>query len=156
MRLPRRCPAMAIILVASSVIALPACNDDNAFAPGGVEEADLVGSFEATRFNTTIEGATTDQLARDAELTIALAADGTTTGRLFIPEGDEDGSDLDASLAGTWSLAPASHQVTFDQPVADTFVRDMTFLAGRAGGAVELRGEETFGETTIEVFLRKQ
>ena len=36
---------------------------------------------------------------------ITLATNGTTTGRLFVPGGADDGSDLDGDLAGTWTLS---------------------------------------------------
>jgi hypothetical protein len=72
---------------------------------------------------------------------------------LFVPGGGEDGGDLDADLSGTFSFNDTTDQVTFDQS-ADTFVRDMTFTAVRAGDGVQLEGEETFGETTARVVLR--
>ena len=133
------------------VLLLAACGDDGT-GPDEIEQSDVAGSYEATTFETTEDGQTTDQLAEGAQFTITLASDGTTTGNLFIPGGAEDGSDLDASLAGTWTFNASSNSVTFDQD-ADTFVRDMTFTAVRAGGGVQLEGEETFSGVTITVVL---
>ncbi len=107
---------------------------------------DLVGSYTATTFTTTSGGTTTDQLAAGASLSLTLAGDGTTTGRLFVPGGAQGGGDLDADMAGTWTLT--GRTVTFTQ-TADTFVRDMPFTAEPN----QLRGNATFGGTTIRVTL---
>ncbi|MNC92474.1 hypothetical protein D3C83_89090 [compost metagenome] len=81
-------------------------------------------------------------------LFINLNANGSTTGTLFIPEGNTDGSDLTVNLAGTWSIS--GNVVTFDQG-ADTFVRDMEFVFD--GDA--LVADETFGGTRIQVTLER-
>lgn len=106
-------------------------------------------SFGAITFTTTEAGQTVDWLARGASLTIRLAPNGSTEGRLFIPEADEDGSDLDADMAGTWTLV--GDTVRFSQS-ADTFVRDMPFVA-RDG---RLEGDRVFGGTRVRVTLVKR
>ncbi len=122
---------------------LSACDDGV-----GPEVEAVAGSYEATVFTVTIDGTTTDVLADGGSLELDLGTDRTVTGRLFIPGGDEGGGDLDASMAGTWSLA--SDVVTFDHPV-DTFVRDMDFRVEQN----RLIGEETFGDATIRVTLSR-
>lgn len=117
--------------------------------PTVITMADVAGSYSATDLRTTTDGSTVDQLAAGSELTLGLNAVGTTTGRLFVPEGDEDGSDFEADLAGTWSLSGA--EVTFDH-AADTFIRDMVFTFSDG----ELRGDETFGDTRVQVVLTRQ
>ncbi len=77
-----------------------------------------------------------------------LAADGTTTGRLFVPGGAEGGGDLDADLTGTWTLDGST--VTFSQ-TADTFIRDATFTASRN----RLTGEGVFQGLAIRLVLDK-
>ena len=111
----------------------------------------VAGTYQATTFTTRPQSsqATTDLLAQGATLTIALDTARATTGRLFVPHGDENGNDLDASMAGAWALSHDS--VAFDQ-AADTFVRDMPFVF--ANGA--LSGEATFSETVVRVVLTKQ
>jgi hypothetical protein len=52
-------------------------------------------------------------------------------------------------LTGTWTLTGST--VTFDQPNADTLVRDMAFTAERN----RLSGEENFGDFAIRVVLTK-
>ena len=121
-----------------------ACDGDP-FAP---TVSNVTGSYTATTFTTTSGGVTTDHLADGASFTITLRADGTTTGRLFIPGGDEGGGDLDADMAGTWTLTGST--VEFTQ-TADTFVRDMPFTASRN----RLGGIATFSGTTIRVTLVK-
>lgn len=81
-------------------------------------------------------------------VTITLASDGTTSGRLFVPGGAEDGSDLDVDLVGTWALMGST--VTFNQ-TTDTFIRDAEFTAGRN----RLSGEGTFSGTTIRLVLNR-
>lgn len=138
--------------VLAVVAVLGACGDDGV-GPGTITREDITRSFSAETLTTTTDGTTTDQLAEGVTLNLTLREEGTTAGRLFVPGGDEDGVDLDADLAGTFSFDDSSDQVTFDQD-ADTFVRDMTFTAVRSNAAVQLEGEETFGGTTLRVVLR--
>ena len=81
-------------------------------------------------------------------VTITLAADGTTSGRLFVPGGAEDGSHLDVDLVGAWTLTGST--VTFNQ-TADTFIRDAQFTAGRNS----LSSEATLSGSTIRLMLTK-
>jgi hypothetical protein len=101
------------------------------------------GDYAASTFTLRSGGTTVDLLALGA----------TTTGRLFVPGGDEDGSDLDANLDGTFLFDDSTDEVTFRHD-ADTFVRDVTFTASRAGRAVQLEAEETFSDVTLRVVLR--
>jgi len=146
----RRTGLISSVLVV--VTALAACGDDGV-GPDEITREDVTRGFSAVTFRTTTDGTTTDQLAQGATLNIALHEDGTTTGGLFVPGGAEGGGDLNADLAGTFSFSDVTDQVTFDH-AADTFVRDMTFTALRADNAVQLEGEETFGDTTVRVVLR--
>ena len=136
-----------------------ACGDDDddngGTGPQAIGRPDIIGGYVATTFRTTIGGATTDQLAVGAEFTIDVAADGTATGRLFVPDGAEDGGDLHADLEGSWTFNDSSDEVEFEQ-TADTFVRDVTFEAVRAGATIELRGDETFGIIRIVVVLTRE
>lgn len=142
-------PALVTTLVLAP--ALVGC-EAGVLEPEPVERADLVGSYQATTFTSTVDDQTTDHLDAGATLTLTLGDDGTTTGRLFVPGGAEDGGDLDAPLDGTWSFDADEDQVTFDHP-ADTFVRDMTFSAIGVNGLPRIRGTETFGDATLEVVL---
>lgn len=108
----------------------------------------VAGSYTSTTFLTTDSTGTTDQLAAGTTFTISLAANGTTTGRLFVPGAGAGGGDLDADMAGTWTLTGTT--VQFAQ-TADTFVRDMPFRAE----SNRLRGEAVFGATTVRVVLTK-
>ncbi len=109
----------------------------------------VAGSYVAARFETVQNGVTVNQLARGSSLQLTLAEDGTTTGRLFVPGGDDDGSDLDRDLTGTWTLAGSI--VTLVQE-ADTFLRDMPLTAS----AGRLTGEQTFASGTVRLRLDKQ
>jgi hypothetical protein len=125
--------------------------EDNGADPITLEE--VFGAYTAATITTTEGGITTDQLARGTTLDLTLNADGSTSGRLFVPDGNEDGGDLDADLEGTFSFDEANGEVTFEQ-AADTFVRDMVFAAARANGAVQLEGQRAFGSTTVRVVLQ--
>ena len=113
---------------------LLACGGSDTFTP---TEETVAGIYEATTFTVTSRVGTTDLLLAGATVDATLAPDGTTSGRLFVPGGAEDGSDLDEDLTGTWTLT--GETVTFDQ-TADTFIRDAEFIAGRN----TLTGEGTF------------
>jgi hypothetical protein len=125
-------------------IAFAACGDDS-FSP---TEETVAGSYAASTFTLETSAGTTDLLELGAVASITLAADGTTTGEIFVEGGAEDGGDLDENLTGTWTLTGST--VTFDQG-ADTFVRDVEFTAGRD----RLTGEGTFDEGTIRLVLTK-
>jgi hypothetical protein len=90
-----------------------------------------------------------DWLARGASILLGLHEDLTTTGRMFVPGGDEDGGDLDMDLAGTWSLDGNVVRLQHD---ADTFLRDMDLVVGND----RLRGEETFGDVTIQLEMQRR
>ncbi len=122
-----------------------ACGDVDPFNPT-VET--VAGSYTATTFELSSVVGTINLLAGGATVTINLAGDGTTTGRLFVPEGNTDGSDLDEDLAGTWSLTDST--VTFEQS-ADTFIPDVAFVAS----ANRLTGEGTFSGGTLRLVLTK-
>lgn len=100
-------------------------------------------------FTTITDGNTVDWLAAGASLRITLAPNGTTSGRLIIPGGDEDGGDLDEDLSGTWTLEDGT--IRFSQS-ADTFMRDMPFTIGDG----RLSGDRTFGDVRIQVVLLKE
>jgi len=121
-----------------------ACGSDP-IAPAASEVA---GSYAATTFTVTEGGRTTDLLAQGASLQLVLAPDRTVTGRLFVPQGDESGADLDASMAGTWTVSGTT--VRFGQP-GDTFIRDVPFTVA----AGELRGDATFGDARVRVTLER-
>jgi hypothetical protein len=106
------------------------------------------GPYTATTFTVTSAAGVTDLLAVGSTVTITLAADGTTSGRLFVPGGAEDGSDLDVDLVGAWTLTGST--VTFNQ-TADTFIRDAQFTAGRNS----LSSEATLSGSTIRLMLTK-
>lgn len=135
----------SVLLV--SVMLIGACGD-----PGGVAEAPAAlvsgeyraqGALGAFRLITTgPDGEETDWLARGGSVELRLAADGGTSGRLFVPGGDEDGGNLDSDLAGTFSVLDGV--VTFDHE-SDTFIRDMPF----AWTDGRLRGDRVFDETRV-------
>lgn len=121
------------------------CGDDDNFSPT-VET--VAGSYTATTFTLEGPGGTADLLALGATVSVNLAENGTTTGTLFIPDGNEDGSDLDASLAGTWTLS--GNTVSFSQS-EDTFIRDVDFAASPN----RLTGEGSFDGAIVLLVLTK-
>jgi hypothetical protein len=128
-----------------ALVALLACGGNESFTP---TEETVAGTYGASAFTITSGVGTTDLLAIGATVDATLAPDGTTTGRLFVPGGDEDGSDLDEDLTGTWTLT--GQTVTFNQ-TADTFIREADFIAGRN----TLTGEGTVDGVSIFLQLVK-
>jgi hypothetical protein len=122
---------------------LGACGDS--FSP---TTETVAGSYTGTTLTTTSSAGTIDLLALGTTVTLTLAGNGTTTGRLFVPNGVAGGGNLDADLAGTWTLAGST--VTFSQ-TADTFIRDVAFTAGPD----RLTGEDTFSGLTVRLVLSK-
>jgi hypothetical protein len=125
-------------------LALLSCGGDN-FSPT-VEN--VAGTYAASTFTIKSTAGTVDLLDLGAIAAITLAADGTTTGQLFVPGGADNGADLDEDLTGTWNLDGST--VTFTQ-AADTFLPDVEFAAGRN----TLTGEENFSGQTVRLVLTK-
>lgn len=145
----------ALLPAALLVIGLGACGDEDPLGPEDVEREDLAGTYEATTFTVTQQGVAVNLLAVGADVEISLAADGTTSGRLFVPRGDEDGSDLDESLAGSYTFDEDTRAVVFDQ-AADTFLRDLTLTAVRTSRGITIEGSEDFGDGMVEIVLTRR
>jgi hypothetical protein len=137
-------------LLAAAGLSLLACREGTPFS-ATVET--VAGNYQATTLTATQGSTSVNLLLGGGSLAVNLLEDGTTAGRLFVPGGGETGEDLDVDLTGTWTLT--GNTVTFDQPNADTFVRDTPFTAEPN----RLRAEETFesteGDFTIRVVLTK-
>jgi len=129
------------ILVA--VALATACSDSTAPTMESV-----AGTYTASTFTALEAGTTTDILAAGGSITLTLAIPGTTTGRVFVPGGGENGEDFDEDLSGTWTLQDST--VTLDH-AADTFLRDMPLTVR----GLQLSGQETFGGVTVTVVLTK-
>jgi hypothetical protein len=140
------------ILVAASAFA--ACSD--ATAPmqrlsGTYEASQSAGPSPSGTFTTTEGGVTTDWLAQGAEVRLTLRPDGTTAGRLFIPDVNADrepeqGANFEQDLAGTWSVS--GNVVVLDHD-ADTFLRNMSFHVRGS----RLEGQKVFGDVTVNLVL---
>ena len=124
---------------------LLACGGSDSFTP---TEETVAGTYQASTLTLTSFSGTTDLLLAGATVDATLAPDGTTSGRLFVPGGEEDGSDLDEDLTGTWTLT--GQTVTFDHS-ADTFITDVEFIAGRN----TLTAEGTFSGVSLFLQLVK-
>jgi len=135
------------LLRIASLIALPVLSA----CEGILEPDDVVGTYSATTFTVTQQGTTTNLLATGATFSITLAADGSTTGQLFIPDAAEGGGDFTASMAGTFTMT-GDNVVEFTQD-ADSFVRDMEFVAVKKK---TLTGSENFSGDMVNVVLTRQ
>ena len=123
-----------------------ACGDET---PASILLSDVAGAYQATTFEReTTDGTIDDQLALGASITLNLASDGSTTGRLFVPAPDTTTTDFDADLAGTWSLNGPLVRL---QHATNTFLVDIGFLFAND----QLMGERTTALETIRVvFVR--
>ena len=135
----RRATAALVCAVSLSVAA---CGNDNS----PVSPLTVTGTYTATQLSTTTGGVTTNQLIAGASVTLVLAADGTTVGRLFVPASTTPA--VDVALNGTWNFSNGDIDLTSS---ADTFLRDMLFrISGNS-----LIGDQTFGATRIQIVLTK-
>jgi hypothetical protein len=137
--------AQASRFAPAALILLVACGGSDGFTPN---EETVAGTYEASAFTATGFIGTTDLLLAGATVDAILAPDGTTSGRLFVPGGAEDGSNLDEDLTGTWTLT--GQTVTFNQ-TAGTFIEQAEFTAGRN----TLTAEGTFSDLSIFLQLVK-
>lgn len=120
-----------------------ACADDPIVPAAGVP-----GQYHATRFTVARSGVPVNLLAVGASLSLVLADDHTTAGRLIVPAGGAGGTPIDQSLSGSWS---ASHDTVFFAGPADTFIRDVPFLVR---GAM-LVADDSAGDARVQVILSK-
>jgi hypothetical protein len=146
----------ARVLVTLFLAAIVAACADDAVGPdpqvtllsGTYSAEGVYGAFAVT---TTGPGAvgTIDWVARGAFIRLDLHADGTTSGRFFVPGADEDGGDLDADLAGTWSVAAGVIRLAQE---ADTVLRDMEF---RLVGS-HLLGDWSGSDESVRIELERR
>ncbi|MGH7636102.1 MAG: hypothetical protein ACREOK_00495 [Gemmatimonadaceae bacterium] len=150
---------MKYAMIPLMLFAVAACSDASgpslsatAGTYAAVQDADRdVGGLV---FRTTTDGAETDWLERGATIDVVLRSDGTTEGRLFIPDIDvetgepQPGTDFDESLAGSWTIS--GNRVSLDH-AADTFLRDMDFIVNGS----TLTGTATFDGVEIQVVLQR-
>jgi hypothetical protein len=122
-------------------LALAACGDDDEGFNPAVDE--VAGSYTATSFTLNSGAGEVDLLARGASVTATLAADGTTSGRLVVPD-----AEIDEDLAGTWALSGTT--VTFSQS-GSTLLTGVEF----AVGPNTLTGEGTYQGSVLLVVLTK-
>lgn len=139
-------PKLPHLIVAASFVAVvlaSACADDpNVPSPG------VPGAYHATTFALSSGGQSVNLLALGATLSMTLAEDHTTTGRLLVPAALAGGTAVDESLAGSWRQ---SNDTVYFSESADTFVRDVPFLIR----GTTLTGEETTTEGRLQVTLSK-
>ena len=141
MRLQRASAAVACALA----LTIAACGDNGPNVP---TQQSVAGTYTATTFLATTGGVTTNLLTSGATVTLILGADGTTSGRLFIPASVTP--QVDAPLTGTWTFFNATDIDLASN--SDTFLRDMLFtIAGNT-----LVGDQTFNATRIQIVLTKQ
>lgn len=127
-------------------LALAACGDDDEGTNPTPD--DVAGSYTASTFTLTTEGVPLDLLALGATVTADLEADGTTTGRLFVPDIGQ-GAALDEDLTGTWTLT--ENTVTFSQSNS-TVIQDVDF----AVGSNSLTGEGTYQGAILLLVLTRE
>jgi hypothetical protein len=132
----------AAVLACAAALSVSACGDNGPTSPGS-----LAGTYVATQLLTTTNGVTTNLLAAGASITLVLNADGTTTGRLFIPASFTPA--VDETLNGTWEFTNGDVDLTSSN---DTVLRDLVFAV--SGNA--LVADQTFDATRIQVVLTKQ
>ena len=109
-----------------------------------------IGTFATIAFTIVDDAGSHDLLKDGARLELTLAAGGSVSGALEIPEGPSGTDALMASMAGTWTQH--GNVLTFDQP-ADTFVRDTPFIL-RSSNRIE--ADKVFGGSRVLLTLRRQ
>jgi hypothetical protein len=127
-------------------LALTACGDDDGGFSPTVET--VAGSYTASVFTLDSGLGPLDLLGLGATVTATLNADGTTTGRLFVPQAGEQGEDLDEDLTGTWTLT--GRTVTFSQ-TGSSLITGVDFVAGPN----TLTGEGTFEDGVVLLVLTR-
>lgn len=139
----RHAIALATLIILG---ATAACGSDDATGP---DAADVAGSYDATTLTGSALGTSHDLLADGASIHLVLSEDGTSSGHLFVPATEFTGEEVDADLAGTWTLD--ANTVTLTQS-ADSFLRDVPLTVDGA----QLTGTQTIQGVTVHVVLDRQ
>src|SRR5512145_2544615 len=134
---------LTLLTAAAIVASIVACSD-SPFTP---TTESVAGDYSLQTLTTTDTSGTTNWVVAGSTLTLRLETNGTTIGHFFAPGAGEAGSDFNADMAGTWSLS--GDRITFTQ-TADTFVRDMDFIAGKG----RLSGDQTFSFNAVPTRVR--
>jgi hypothetical protein len=129
-------------LLLLGVVALMSCRVGDPFAP---TVANMAGAYTAHALVIADTAGAIDWIDAGGSLTLTLSANGSLSGRLFLPGGAAGGGDLDEDMAGNWFLI--GHTISFGQ-AAQTFVRDMDFTADQDRISVD----HYFG-TTLRVII---
>jgi hypothetical protein len=109
---------------------------------------DLVGTYQATEFNVTLNGATTNLLAGGASVTLELRSGGATAGRFVLPvTPGVQTTPVDDDLAGTFTLQNGVVRLTQQ---ADTYIKDFLFVAADN----QLRASQVIASPTVSGNLR--
>lgn len=141
------------------------CEDEEILPPVGLEEEDLVGTYEATSLVLTMEegeggdAAPTqfDALETGGSLTVTLRADGTASGTAsflgFDPIGEAE------TLHGGWEFDDVQNQVILEIPRISLL--DGTALDVEQGAEIRLSAagevdENRFDVTAYDVVLTQQ
>ena len=112
----------------------------------------LAGTYQAVQFVTTMGSADpVNQLAAGSTLNVALAADHSATGHLHIAASGSDPA-FDEDMGGTWSKD--GNKVTFSQE-ADTFVRNMEFIAVPNADVWDLVADQVLSGARIQIRLSR-
>jgi hypothetical protein len=135
---------LRLLTTGTPLLLAGACADDPNVPPAGVP-----GAYHATSFTATSGGPVVNLLAAGATLSMTLADDHTTSGRLTVPASVDGGMAIDESLAGSWRQSRDT--VYFDGP-ADTFIRDVPFVIRGA----TLAADEVAPEVHLQVTLSKE
>ena len=142
----------------AGLLALVGCGDANGPQPISVEQVsgayvtEIPASgtaFGSLMLTTTENGVVVDQVARGTKIELVLAANGTTTGSLFVPDIDtEDGKlvPLFGDLAGTWRLEGNQVLLSHEE---DTFLRDIPLTVN----GDRLEGDRTFNGARVRISM---
>ena len=132
-----------LVLVSLLAFAPSACADDPIVPPAGAP-----GDYRATKLALSTSGPPVNLLAVGASLSLTLADDHTTSGRLQLPAAATGGEPVDVSLSGSWRQ---SNDTVFFSGPADTFIRNVPFLLRGA----TLVADNTESGTRVQVTLTK-
>ena len=125
---------------------LLSCGGDDGFNP---TPETVAGTYQLTTLKETQNGITLDHLALGVTAELILAAEGTATGHLFAPHGQQDGSNLDTDVTGGWSLSGTTVTLSLDQ---DILFDDLTLTAEPN----QLRGNQTLpGNIAVEIVFTR-
>lgn len=140
-------PTRKLTSIGTAVLAvafLAGCGEGGTSGKGATGAA---GDYALTTFLVTQGGATRNFKSQGASLQLTLAGGGKVHGKLSLPGGAPDGSDVSQDLSGSWKANKADGTITFDFDGNPPYLNEVPFKS--TGSQLSAQASPASDSTTV-------